>query len=191
MIDILQWDEQLFQLINGSWQTPLLDSVMPLWRNKYFWIPLYVFIASFFLLNFKKQGAFLILAIGLTVGTADFVSSSIIKKSVQRLRPCNTEILRNDINLLVRCGSGYSFPSSHAANHFAMAVMLFFTLGKVLKRTRIPLLIWAGSIAFGQVYVGVHYPLDAFMGSLLGILIGIVGAFFTTKLLPHPLTLNH
>jgi undecaprenyl-diphosphatase len=59
-----------------------------------------------------------------------------------------------------------------------MAVVLFFTLGKVLKRTRIPLLLWAASIAFGQVYVGVHYPLDVFMGSLLGILIGLIGAFF-------------
>jgi undecaprenyl-diphosphatase len=178
MTEILQWDEQLFQLINGSWHNPLLDVVMPYWRNKYCWFPLYIFIVSFFLLNFKKQGAFLILAIGLTVGVADYTSSSIIKKSVQRLRPCNTEILKNDVQLLVRCGSGYSFPSSHAANHFAMAVVLFFTLGKVLKRTRIPLLLWAASIAFGQVYVGVHYPLDVFMGSLLGILIGLIGAFF-------------
>ena len=178
MTEILQWDEQLFQLINGSWHNPVLDAVMPWWRNKYVWFPLYVFIASFFLLNFKKRGAFLILAIGLTVGTADFVSSSIIKKNVQRLRPCNTEMLKNDMQLLVRCGSGYSFPSSHAANHFAMAVVLFFTLGKVLKRTRIPLLLWAASIAFGQVYVGVHYPLDVLMGSLLGILIGLTGAFF-------------
>lgn len=182
MSEILQWDEQLFQLINGSWHTSFLDAIMPYWRSKYLWMPLYIFIASFFLINFRKRGAFLILAIGLTVGTADYVSSTIIKKNVQRLRPCNTEILKDKVHLLVRCGSGYSFPSSHAANHFAMAVVLFFTLGRILKRTRIPLLLWAASIAFGQVYVGVHYPLDVFMGSILGTMLGLLGAFVIKKM---------
>ena len=184
MTEILHWDEQIFQLINGSWQNSFLDALLPYWRNKFFWMPLYMFIVSFFLINFRKQGAFLILAIGLTVGTVDFVSSSIIKKSVKRLRPCNTEILKNEVHLLVHCGGGYSFPSSHAANHFAMAVMLFFTLGKVLKRTKILLILWAASIAFGQVYVGVHFPLDVLMGSLLGIFIGLMGTFFITKSFP-------
>ena len=39
------------------------------------------------------------------------------------------------------------------------------------------LLVWAASVSFGQVYVGVHYPLDVICGGLLGSGIGWLGAF--------------
>ena len=36
--------------------------------------------------------------------------------------------IKEDVILLVRCGSGYSFTSSHATNHFAIASFLIMTL---------------------------------------------------------------
>ena len=113
------------------------------------------------------------------------ISSKIIKKSVQRTRPCN-DISRlseqgHEVKLLVPCGSGYSFPSSHATNHFAVAVFVIFTFANRKKWLKWGLIAWASSIALGQVYVGVHYPLDVLCGGLLGSFIGWGLAFFYKK----------
>jgi len=174
MTELIQWDTHLFHLINSDWANPFFDFLLPILRNKYTWMPLYLFLASFFIINFKKKGVFIVLALALTVGISDATSSHLIKKSVKRLRPCKVLEKPSDLHLLVRCGSGYSFPSSHAANHFSMAVFLFLTLGKIARWTKAPLLIWAASICYAQVYVGVHFPLDVLAGALLGSLIALV-----------------
>ena len=122
----------------------------------------------------------------LTVTISDTVSSKIIKKSVQRTRPCNdtNRLLEqgHEVKLLVPCGSGYSFPSSHATNHFAVAVFVIFTFAAHKKWSKWGLIAWASSIALGQVYVGVHYPLDIICGGVLGSIIGWRVAFLYKKL---------
>jgi undecaprenyl-diphosphatase len=35
-------------------------------------------------------------------------------------------------------------------------------------------LLWAASISFAQVYVGVHYPIDILAGAMLGGMIGFI-----------------
>ena len=176
MTELLQLDEQLFHLINVDWHVSWLDSIMPIWRDKKTWIPLYLLLALFAVIRFRLRGLWWILAVGLTVGAADATSSHLIKKNVQRVRPCNDPELRDEVQLLAGCGKGYSFTSSHAANHFAMATFIALTLGLLYPWLRWPFWLWAGSIAFGQVYVGVHYPLDVIVGSLLGVLIGYLFA---------------
>jgi len=110
-----------------------------------------------------------------TVGMADVVSSKLVKPAVQRVRPCNDVGLKFEVRELVHCGGGYSFTSSHATNHFAIATFLYLVLGGLRKKwIRWALLAWAASIAYGQVYVGVHYPLDVITGAVLGSLIGTV-----------------
>jgi undecaprenyl-diphosphatase len=43
--------------------------------------------------------------------------------------------------------------------------------------------IWAATIAYGQVYVGVHYPLDILAGTGLGCLIGyLTGTYFNKRI---------
>jgi len=179
MQELLQFDEALFRLINGSWTNGLLDAVMPIWRNKYFWIPLYIFFISFVLINHTKKVLPFLLAALITVGLSDTISSKLIKKSIKRDRPCNDLKIKEDVKLLVKCGSGYSFTSSHATNHFAIGVFFFYTVGIFFRRSRFLLLFWAFSISYGQVYVGVHYPVDVFVGACIGSTIGIImSAFF-------------
>lgn len=173
---IIQWDQQAFELLNGRWQVPLLDQLAPLWRDKRFWIPLYLLLSVFVIRTYRKQGVYFLLALGLTAGMSDVVSSRIVKPAVQRARPCNNPALRDDVHLLVHCGSGYSFTSSHAANHFAVAAFLFFTLGTLRRRGRGLWWLWAASIAYAQVYVGVHYPADILAGALLGAAIGYLNS---------------
>jgi len=173
MSELLEFDRALFFLINDAGHNAWLDALMPYWRDRFFWIPLYVALASFVVWKFgTAKGAFFILAVIVAASLADLTSSRLIKQNVERLRPCNEPEIKEQVNLLVHCGGGYSFTSSHAANHFAVAVFLCFTLGRLYRRIRLPLLLWAASIAYGQVYVGIHYPLDVVCGALLGTLIG-------------------
>lgn len=172
MTTIIEIDEWLFQLINQDLHNAVLDYIMPYWRNKYFWIPFYVALAVFLVAKFKARGAYLIVGLLVAVSIADSVSSHVVKQQVQRVRPCNQEELKDEVQLLIRCGTGYSFTSSHATNHFAIAVFLILTLGRIYRKIKWPLLFWAATIALGQVYVGVHFPLDIIAGGLLGSLIG-------------------
>ena len=178
MIDqIIQWDIYLFEVIN-HWNEPVLNQIMPFLRHKLFWIPLYLFIVSFVLFNFQKKGIWLIMFMVITIAISDHVSSQLLKKSVQRLRPCRTETIKREVKLLIHCGGGYSFPSSHATNHMALSLFIIWTLGKVVRKFRWLLLLWALLIGFGQIYVGVHFPVDVLFGFLLG---GVI-AFFMQRL---------
>jgi len=49
------------------------------------------------------------------------------------------------------------------------------------KKYRYLFFIWAGIIAYAQVYVGVHYPLDILVGAIIGILVGWVISKFYLK----------
>jgi undecaprenyl-diphosphatase len=170
-------DQDLFFFINHTLRLGWLDTLMPYWRSMYFWIPLYVFFISYLFYNFGKKASIYLLAIALTVGIADMASSRLVKKTVLRLRPCNDETVREHVKLLIPCGGGYSFTSSHATNHFALAVFMLLTFFNKRDKRRYLLLAWAASIGLGQVYVGVHYPFDILGGALLGSAVGGLGAY--------------
>ena len=169
-LSLIEVDQQLFHWVNSDWTNAFFDWLLPVWRDKYFWIPVYLFIILFAVFNYGKKSYWFIIFLVATVGASDLTSSHLIKKTVQRVRPCNDQSLQN-IRTLVRCGSGYSFTSSHATNHFAISIFLFGTLGIRFRKIRGWLIAWAASIAYAQVYVGVHYPLDVISGTILGILI--------------------
>lgn len=199
MFDFLQrLDEQIFFFINHKLHFSYFHGLMPYWRSAYFWIPTYLFLANFLTINYKRRGWILLLVGAMTVSVSDMVSSHLIKKTVKRERPCQNVDIRPHVRLLVRCGSGYSFTSSHAANHFALAIFLMQTLFWKDKTNRLHesrlskrrlwhylLLLWAASIGLGQIYVGIHYPLDVFCGSLLGVAIGGVGAYLFRRFVPE------
>ncbi len=166
-------DSTLLYWINTVGSNSVFDILLPLFRERLFWAPLYLFVAAFALQNFGRHtGMIVLLGLVLAVGLADFTSSTLIKKNVQRLRPCNDPTVNALVVQRVPCGSGYSFTSSHAANHFAVAVFFGMVLGARIPRIRAVLLVWATAIAYSQVYVGVHYPGDVLGGALLGSVIG-------------------
>ena len=179
---LIKFDFSLFFAINRGMSNAFLDAVLPWCRTPLFWAPLYLFIFSYAALQFEKKKYWIfLLGLILTVGISDITSSKLIKKTVQRYRPCNSILVKDYVQLRVdRCGSGYSFTSSHAANHFAAARFVFAFFAPLFGRWVAPaLLTWAGVVAFAQVYVGLHFPADVFFGAILGLLI----ATFVLKIL--------
>lgn len=168
-----QWDAAAFRFVNGSLSNPLFDAMLPFFREKWFWAPAYLFVVAFTWINFRRKRWVIVLGLIAAVGLSDFTSSTLVKKNAQRLRPCNDPAMIANVVLRTgSCGSGYSFTSSHAANHFAVAVFLIGMFGGLARWVRPASLVWATSIALAQVYVGVHYPGDVLCGALLGMAIG-------------------
>lgn len=180
---LLYLDQQVFFFINHTCSNEILDWILPWWRHRLFWIPLYAFIIYYLPKMYHKKGWWMLASLILTFAISDTLSSHIIKPWVARIRPCNDPLLSGMVNSLVGCGSGYSFPSSHATNHFAIALHLVWILPQWNKKIFLWAIAWASSIALAQVYVGVHYPIDIFCGSLLGIFIAYLCASFFKKLI--------
>lgn len=166
-------DKIVFLSINQGLSNPFFDFLMPILRNPYTWAPLYLFILIFAIKNYKKRGIIMILFFLLSFGLGDMISASVIKPQVMRVRPCNDIPFKEQVKVRVRCGSGYSMPSSHATNHFAMGVFLLMVFRKKWKPIIWLSILWAASISFAQIYVGVHYTGDILVGTLLGVLIGL------------------
>jgi undecaprenyl-diphosphatase len=187
---VWQWlnasDTALFLQINTVFTNPLLDKILPIWRNANTWLPLYVFLIVFTVLNFKEKAFYWIIGAILTLVMTDQLSSAVIKPLFERPRPCNEPFLIGHVRLLLdHCSGGYSFTSSHATNHFGFAVYVFITVRSVFKKWSYLFIIWAATVAYAQVYVGVHYPLDVIFGSIIGSTIGYaISQIFIRKVGP-------
>lgn len=169
---LIQLDRHIFYFINHDLTNPFFDWLMPVLRNPSTWIPLYIFILAFCLWKYKKTGAVIVILFALSAGFADFTSVHLMKNNVQRLRPCRDPVTSQTVIVRVPCGTGYSFPSTHATDHFAMAAFISFVFFRRWKWIWLWAVLWAGSISFAQVYVGVHFPVDITVGTLYGIFIG-------------------
>lgn len=172
-------DTWLFLKINTVFTHPWLDKIFPLWRDSELWVPFYLFLIIYAIMNFGKKAWTWILFVVINVTLTDQTSSSLIKNWFARIRPCNEELLVGKMRLLLEhCSGGFSFTSSHATNHFGFAMFVFLTTKQVFGKWRWLLFVWAGTISYGQVYVGVHYPLDILFGALLGSAIGSLTAHY-------------
>jgi membrane-associated phospholipid phosphatase len=178
-----QWDQWLFIKLNSGLANPVFDNVMPFMRNGPYWAPLYLFLGVFVLINFKSKGAWWILFFIATVALTDMGGTNIFKNNFGRDRPCADPDFSMHVRLLIGCiGRGNSFISNHAANHFGMATFFFITFRPVFKKWIWISFLWAGLIAYAQVYVGIHYPLDVLAGALLGLMIGLLtGKLFNKR----------
>lgn len=146
-----------------------MEDFLILIRNKYIWIPLYLAIFAYVFAAYDlRKASYYILFIVTAVSLTDVVSSRIVKNSVKRLRPCQEQSVQYTIQPRVYCSRSYSFTSSHATNHFGIAMIMTLLFGRRRWVTYV-FFTWAGLISLAQVYVGVHYPLDILAGACLGI----------------------
>lgn len=159
-------DVDLFRFINSSLSNSVFDFIMPLITdlNKQRLVLVLVLVILLWMIirgrRNVRMAAFLLI---ITIIISDQLSSSVIKHWFERPRPCHA--LQN-VHLLVSCGSGFSFPSSHAVNNFAAALILAF----FIPQTKWWFLGFAAIVSFSRVYVGVHYPSDIIGGAIIGLI---------------------
>lgn len=176
---ILHYDHIAWFYLHYQWRHPVLDFVLPFLRNQWFWVPLYFFLALYMPNTYKKKGFIWCAGFILSFAISDRISAGIMKPYFHRLRPCHNPALADFIHMLVDCGGQYSFPSSHAANHFAIGTFAAVTLSAKYKWIWPVAMLWAASVSYAQVYVGVHYPFDVTVGGGIGLIVGaLLGGIF-------------
>jgi undecaprenyl-diphosphatase len=177
----LSLDLNLWYYLHAVWRSAFLDAVMPYVRNQFTWAPLYLFLLVFMPYNFGKRGWIWLIGFLLCFALGDSISGALLKPVIQRVRPCNDPRLEELVRLIVPRSTGWSFPSSHATNHFALGTFAAITLhGRMKWFWPIPML-WALAVGYAQIYVGVHFPLDVACGALLGSVIGLVVAMIYNR----------
>ena len=167
-------DLGLFYFFNQTIANPLFDKIMPFITEEDHWILLYITGLSILLWKGGRTGRYAVATLLITVIISDQLNSEVLKDYFDRLRPCKT---LDDVRLLVSCGSGESFPSSHAVNNFGAATVASF----YYERHKWLFFSTASIVAFSRVYVGVHYPLDLLTGAIVGVIIGIIVLFIINK----------
>jgi undecaprenyl-diphosphatase len=169
---LLEWDYLSLLKINQIADGSMLSDLLIIIRNKYVWYPVYVFTVFYLWQGEARNKSFIsILSLASLILFADVLNSQIVKPFVHRERPCNEISVNKHIIVRTYCSSSFSFPSSHAVNHFAFASFLSLLLGTKDRLFQIMLGASAMLVAIGQVHVGVHYPLDVIGGALLGIVL--------------------
>jgi undecaprenyl-diphosphatase len=172
---ISELDRNLLIFLN-SLGSEKFDDLWLILTNKFTHIPLYLLLL--FLLfhslksSYKKYKLYKVYSIYiLSIVFLIFISdqlSNLFKYSIQRLRPCHDDQIQNLIRIVKEdCGGLYSFFSAHASNSFVIATIFILFMNR--KKEYYLLFLWASFVAYSRVYLGVHYPSDIIIGSLIGI----------------------
>ena len=163
---VISFDEYLFSFISSSTDSYLLSffNIITYLGSSIFWILL---IVLSWIKNKRKLSLQLLFAFIL-----DTIASSILKFAFLRPRPPRS-IGLTDFDL------GPSFPSGHSerafsgsivlANHYKKYNWLFYSLAVL--------------VSFSRIYIGLHYPLDVLIGSINGIIIGMIVLLVPTRLI--------
>lgn len=184
MLEILQnIDSRLLLLFNGV-HSPFFDEFMMCFTQRYVWVPMYAMLFVAVLMRFGARRGVLVTAfVLLSIVLADQTCAHLIRPLVERMRPSNPD---NPLSAAVHIvdgyrGGRYGFPSCHAANSFALAMVISLVFRQ--KSLGWFLFVWAAVNSYSRLYLGVHYPGDLLCGAAIGILCAAL-SYGLLRLLP-------
>lgn len=163
---------------------------MMMLTGRIIWAPLYFAIIWWLLRRYGWRNALcIIIAVCCTVALADQICATLVRPVFERMRPAN---LQNPLSAAVHVvnnyrGGPYGFPSCHAANTFAVSVVL--TLITRARPLAWVLFGWAVINCYTRMYLGVHYPGDILFGAVIGTVIAFVVYIAFDRAL-HPMALR-
>ncbi len=172
-----QIDTWLFYAINHGLSNGLFDTVMPIFTSVTWWRPIYAIALVLLLWKGGVRGRWAAATLVVMIAVFDPLSTLLLKNPIDRLRPFN--VLPDAINLIGMVGNGAgSFPSNHALNNTAAAVILHHYYP---QRTWLWVAI-AALMGVSRIYVGVHWPSDVLGGAVLG-MVGGYGMVMLVRLI--------
>lgn len=148
------------------------------WLNLFFqkltligdgWFALIITCLALIFYKQKKVGISLLYA---------FVVSGIAAQMIKRMLPAprpklyfEPGVYQHFIEGVTLAGNN-SFPSGHTATVFALATVIAITLK--FKRVQFVCFIVAAIVGYSRVYLGQHFLLDVMMGTIVGVLSGVL-----------------
>lgn len=187
MLDkIISIDTDLFLFLN-SLNSPFWDEIMYWFSHKFFWIPLYLFLAYLLFKKFGWRRALILFGLVIvTFAITNTISAEVFKKGFERLRPCHNPEISHLVHLVNgHCGGQFGFFSSHASNVFGLAMIFSLFLKKRIKWFSLAIFSWAGIVSYSRIYLGVHYPLDILCGALFGVSVAVLVFFIYVKFIHY------
>lgn len=177
--DLISLDRSLTLAVNG-WHSPWADTLMWYVSKAWIWIPLYVLLLALIVKEYRKASWVVIAGLVLLVGIVDWTSVHWFKDVFMRLRPGHDPVLEGLIRIPYDRGGLYGFISSHASNHFAIAVFVTAFLGHRYKILHWGVLyFWAALICYSRIYLGRHFVGDVVVGSVWGVLWALLLIYLT------------
>lgn len=163
---LLEWDKDTFIYLNNLG----VDDHDWFWTtvtNFPTWIPLFLFFIVLVFIKYPKHEALWVLLTVTLLIVFISVATDVTKNYFARLRPNNDPGINTLIRILKQPGT-YSFFSGHAASSFSITTLVVLFLRKRFKWAWL-FFIWPLLFAASRIFVGVHYPLDIIVGTLVGI----------------------
>ena len=170
-------DKKIFLLLNG-FHTDGLDPIMLMITKTQFWTPLYLLLIYLIFKKYTTEAWLILGGAALTILLSDQITSSLMKPFFERLRPSQEPSLSGLVHLVDGYKGGlYGFASSHAANTMGTALFVWLIFKDIYKWIWV-IFIWAVLMTYTRIYLGVHYPGDIIVGSIVGLASGYTGYRF-------------
>ncbi|MHA2181030.1 MAG: phosphatase PAP2 family protein [Promethearchaeota archaeon] len=171
-----RWDQRLIIKYNGFGGKPVtifLKAVSFFGRET-----IWIFLIAFFLLIWYDPFLLTNLSAVFLMG---LLFIAVTKRVFNRPRPFE-RLGEGKIQILERKPKSRSFPSWHSYNIIAYGLLLgcFFTKSSMVTFL---LLFLAVLVSISRIQLGVHYPTDVIIGSLIGILGFLVSIYYIAPLL--------
>lgn len=162
----------LFYLINNSMQNPLFDMTMPALSNAGGFVTLLVLCVLALVITkyLKKDSYFEIAKLCLYALILSGIIAGCLKLAFHSPRPFT---VLDHVRQLSVPTEPNSFPSGHTASTFSVVSVLVWKL-RQNKAVAALLIIFAFMIGFSRIYIGLHYPFDIFIGTIVGTISGTI-----------------